>query len=140
MHDFYTINPDDNSYEWRFRTYEEGDEYNYHDNDGLAWDGNYLWSVGSPYYNDIYGVYLYQFDTVKNGEVRRIRLDFLTYRDYPDGLTYDGEAFWLTTWKDPPKIYRISPEGRSLGHITPHWETGNVVEKPFAVAFEFPAE
>ena len=68
-------------------------------------------------------------------------MDFLTRQDGPDGLTYDGEAFWVTTREeDPPKIYRISPDGRSLGYITPHWESGSILEKPFAVAFEFPSE
>jgi hypothetical protein len=143
--DFYTINPEDQSYEWQFDTHFHGDENAYHDNDALAWDGNYLWSVGGLYYGDIYGVYLFQFDIERKVEVSRVRLDFLKNPDHHKGLTYDGEAFWVTTYRDGSRIYRFSPiDGHSLGYIVPYWVdpvTGeeNIIDRPFAVAYKGPA-
>jgi hypothetical protein len=144
IHNFYTINPADNSYEWQFDTGWHGDEYSYHSNYGLAWDGGFLWSIGSQEYESG-DVYLYQFDVDKKAEIRRVFLDYINYGDVVNGLTYDGEAFWLTTYKSSSRIYRISPvDGSSLGYIVPRTvsPTGEetIIDKPFAVAFEFPSE
>ena len=145
-HNVYTIDPSDNSYEFQFETGWHGDYYTYHPNYSLAWDGNYLWSMGIQVEDTLGVVYLYQFDVSEKVEVRRLELDYISWqRDSPSGLAYDGEAFWLTTYKSSSRIYRISPvDGSSLGYIVPRTVslTGEetIIDKPFAVAFEFPSE
>jgi hypothetical protein len=145
VHNFYTINPENNTYEWRFDTGWHGDEDAYHPNYGLAWDGNYLWSIGIQSKGTYHDICLYQYDVKKNVEIRRVRIDFLKGPDHPGDVTYDGEAFWVATYKGGLRIYRISPiDGHSLGYIVPHWVdpvTGeeNIIDRPFAVAYKAPA-